>query len=82
MMELMIDPTKLNNDTTYHKSGNGAFRLTVHTDGSVSAERHEGGKPVKFKTAQDAYDWYREIHAVSGDHASWNICYHLEDHIH
>lgn len=66
--------------TVYRKSGQGAFSLTVFRSGKTVAQR-DGGSPIEFSDPRAAYDWYREAHSVAHDHASWNICYHLEDHL-
>lgn len=65
----------------YSKTGNGAFELEIsETSGSVRARRGNGD--VKsFDTTRAAYDYYRSVHAFTADHAAWNICYHLEDHV-
>jgi hypothetical protein len=74
-MDLGSDET-----TSYQKSGQGAFDLIVRRGGKVFARRGDG-ELREFANPRDAYDWYRAAHDVAQDHASWNICYHLEDHL-
>lgn len=66
----------------YSKSGSGAFDLEIaETDRQVRARR--GDESFRsFSDPQRAYDHYRQLHEMTADHAAWNICYHLEDHIH
>jgi hypothetical protein len=73
--------TGIGEATTYGKCGQGAFSLTVFASGKVVAQRGTDGALMEFDTPRAAYDHYREMHSVAQDHASWNICYHLEDHL-
>lgn len=65
---------------TREKTGQGAFKLVVHRDGRVQAEI-DGGPTRDFASPRHAYDYYREMHDTTGDHAYWNVCYHLEDYL-
>lgn len=58
---------------TASKTGNGAFTLSVRGDGATIANGRQ------FASPQDAYDHFRAVTNFSGDHAAWNVCYHLED---
>jgi hypothetical protein len=66
----------------YSKRGQGAFDLEIaETDKQVRARRGDESWR-SFSDPQRAYDHYRHIHDATGDHAAWNICYHLEDFLH
>lgn len=80
MSSIGIDLGAGDEATAYRKTGQGAFALTVFRDGKVVAQRN-GGDSQTFDSPRAAYDWYRAAHDVAQDHASWNICYHLEDHL-
>lgn len=55
------------------KAGNGSFDLRVLPSGETLVNGRS------YPSPQDAYDRFREAHERTGDHAAWNVCYHLED---
>lgn len=64
---------------TASKKGQGAFYVHVREDGAAEASWEPDGSTVwKFPDAQAAYDHFYPF-AQEGNHAAWNICYHLQD---
>lgn len=64
----------------HQKEGQGAFNLDIQRDGRVRVKIGEGATR-DFIDPREAYDYYRALHDTTGDHAYWNVCYHLEDYV-
>lgn len=60
------------------KAGNGAYSVQVADDGYTVTSIGAGASRT-FADPKVAYDYYREMHERTSDHAAWNICYALED---